>query len=419
MTKISLTVSTAAIAAGLFGAAGADAQSSFFERNRYQSVTERPQPEFDPVPIRLGSFEATPRLRAGVGHRTNLFASSTNEVDDSFALIEPAADIVSTWSRHQLGGAASATITEFADTGSESTTDLRARAFGRLDATSRLSFVGAVLAENTFEPRSAAASDPAAAEPVEVSRFGGEVGADYETGRIALRGRVSQDAYDFEDVPLTAGGTRDQDFRDRDETTASVRASYAPRRDYALFAEGILTERKYDAPTAPNPLNRDSDGQIVRVGANFELPVLIRGDIAVGYQQFEYDDPAFSDVDGLSVEGNASWFVTELTTISASATRRVIDPGLETSAGATLTGFTLRADHELRRNLLVNAEVDFANYDFETITRDDDRIQASAGAVWKVNRNAAVEFTYQYTDQDSNLQPFSDNRLLLALTLRP
>ncbi|WP_084395821.1 outer membrane beta-barrel protein [Henriciella aquimarina] len=419
MTKTSLFLSAAAVTASILGAAQADAQESFFERNRYVSVTERAQPEYDPIPIRLGAFEATPELRTGVGQRSNLFASSTNEVDDTFFLIAPSMDVVSTWSRHQLGASVSAEATEYADTGSESTTDLRARAFGRIDANSRFSIVGAALAEETYEPRSAAASNPAAAEPVEVNRFGGETGADYETGRVRLRGRLSYDSYDYKDVPLNGGGLLDQDFRDRDDTSANVRVSYAPRRDWAVFAEGVVTDREYDTPDTPGALNRDSTGTTVRAGVNFELPVLIRGDVAVGYHQYEYDDAAFNDIDGLSVEANASWFVTQLTTISGTATRRVIDPGLQDSAGATLTGVTLRADHELRRNLLINAEIDYAGYDFETVNRDDDRIRLGAGATWKLNRNVAVDVTYQYTDQDSNLQPFTDNRLLLALTLRP
>ena len=408
------SAATAAVMAST--ALTADAQDSFFDRNRYVSVADRAQPEYDPVPVRVGAFDARPRLRTGVGYRSNLFASTTDETSDAFAVIAPSVDLESTWSRHEFGASLAAEHTEYLDTDSESATDFFARAFGGVDATSELGLVAAVVAEHINEPRAAAASDPDAAEPVEVDRLGAEVGANYERGRVRLRGRLSADTYDYSDVALSAGGTRDQDFRDRDELSASARVSYAPQRDWAVFAEGTVTKREYDQNAGQN---RDSDGTIVRVGANFELPVLIRGDIAVGYHQFEYDDPAADDVSGLSVEGNASWFVSELTTVSANASRRVIDPGLQATAAATQSALGVNVDHELRRNWLINAGASFTNYDFENFDRSDDRVDLEVGSLWKFNRNAAVRLSYRFTDQDSDVRSFTDNRVMATLTLTP
>lgn len=410
-----------AAAFGLLLTSGLDAyaQTGFFERDRYEAVTDRSQPEFDAAPIRLGAFNASPRLRAGVGSTSNLFASATDETSDTYLLARPSVDINSTWSRHAIGASLVAERTEYSDTSSESATDLSGQLYGRLDATSRLSFVGSTAASRVNEPRSSVASIPDATEPVEIHRIGAEVGADYEANRVRLRGRLAVDNHDYRDVALNSGLIRDQDFRDREEKSASVRASYAPRRDYAVFAEAIVTDRSYDAPNALNPLNRDSQGTIIRVGTNFELPILVRGDIAVGYHQFEYDDAAFADVDGLSVEANASWFVTQLTTVSGSASRRVVDPGLQNAAGATQTGLSARVDHELRRNLLINGELEYSGYEFEGLNRDDDRYRASIGTTWKLNRHAALNVSYQHIEQNSNQQPFTDNRLLAAITIYP
>lgn len=419
MFKSAHIVTAAAATALTASAFTADAQDSFFERNRYTAVADRAQPEYDPVPVRLGAAEARARLRTGVGYRTNLFASTTNETSDAFAVIAPSVDVNTTWSRHEIGVSAFAEHTEYQDTSSESATDYGARAFGRLDATGDLSLVGAVRGDHTNEPRSAAASDPSALEPVEVDRIGGEAGADYENGRIRLRGRLSADSYDYQDSPLAGGAVLDQDFRDRDELGGSLRVSYAPQRDWAVFAEGIVTDRSYDNPATPALQSRDSQGRTLRVGTNFELPILVRGDIAVGYHQFEYDDPTIDEVNGLSVQGNANWFVTQLTTISASATRGVIDPGLQGSASATQTALGVTVDHELRRNWLIDAGVDVSNYDFEDINREDDRYDLHVGTLWKVNRNVALRLAYRYTDQDSNQRSFTDNRVTASLTLTP
>ncbi|MEM5516233.1 outer membrane beta-barrel protein [Henriciella sp. AS95] len=413
-TKIALLAGVAAVSAGY-----ASAQASFYERNRYVSVTERAQPEYDSVPIRLGAFEARPAVYVGAGYRTNLFASSTNETEDSYLLLRPTVNLQSTWSRHSLAVSLSSETTEYNDTSSESSTDLRGRISGRVDASSTASLVGNVIAENIHEPRSSVASNPAAVEPVEYSRLGGEVGADYVAGRVKIRGRLSSESFDYEDVRLNAGPMLDQDFRDRDETSANVRVAYAPQRDWAVFVEGIVTERDYDAPVAPSTLNRDSQDTVIRVGSDFELPFLVRGDVAVGYFQTEFDDSAFGDIDGLSVAANASWFVTQLTTVTGSASRSVVDPGLQTAAGATQTDVSVRVDHELRRNWLINATLGMSDYDYENINRTDERIRVRLGTEWKLNRNASLNASYDYFDQDSNQQPFSENRVLVGVTLRP
>lgn len=401
-------------------AVSANAQEeNFFARDRYTSVTERAQPEYDPITKRAGAFEILPEVALGAGYTTNLFASQTNETGDGYVSLVPSLDVRSTWSRHQLGFNASVGTTQYFDNGDESTTDYGVTGFGRVDASSELNFTGAIRADRSHEPRFAAASVPNALEPTPIDRIGGEIGANYEAGRIQIRGTLSVDDYAYDDVELRTGGTLDQSFRDRTETAGTIRTAFAVERDWAIFAEARLIDRSYDGPTLANPLNRDSQGTVFLVGTDFELSSLIRGDIGIGYQNFEFDDPAFSDVSGFSIDGNVEWFVTELTTLSARGVRTVVDPGLQISAGSTLTGFDVRGDHELRRNWLIYGEAGIANYDFEGINREDDRFSLGFGSTWKVNRRAWFEAGYRYTNQDSDFQSFTDNRITLSLRLFP
>ena len=187
---------------------------------------------------------------------------------------------------------------EYTDTTSESRTNIRVGADGRLDVSSAFALFGALQAEDLVEPRSNISSLQNAEEPIEYSRLGGEVGARYESGRIRIRGALGLQSSDYDDVELTNGLIQDQDFRDRDELSATVRVSYAVERDWALFAEATRDESDYDAPNIFNAINRDSEGTILRVGSDFELSSLLRGDIGIGYQQYEYDDPTLTDVDG-------------------------------------------------------------------------------------------------------------------------
>ena len=288
---------------------------------------------------------------------------------------------------------------------------------------SRFALTGGARAETFFEPRTAISNLPNALEPVEANVVGANVGGDYEFGRVQLRGRIGIDSFDYEDVPLRSGGTADQDFRDRDETVGTLRAAYAVERDWAVFAEARLIDRSYDNNSAAGetetPFTRDSQGTVFLVGTDFELPVLLRGEFAVGYQSFEYDDARFNDVDGLSVDGRLEWFVTQLTTLTANANRSVIDPGLFGEAGATETRVGLRADHELLRNLILFGQIGVANYDFENTDRSDDRFDLGAGLTYKLNKRAWVETAYRFVSQDSDVQDFTDNRLTVTLKLFP
>lgn len=401
------------------GTVAAQDDEDFFIRDKYEAVTERAQPEFDPLPVRIGAFEARPQLGFSAGFTDNLFAVGTNEVDDTFVGFAPQVELDSTWSRHSLGLRAAIDHLEYSDVSSESRTNVGLAADGRLDASNSVSLFGSVRVDDLTEPRSNIASLQNAMEPVEFSRVGGEAGILYEAGRLKLRGAIGLETFDFDDIELDGGLIQDQDFRDRDETSFSGRLSYAVERDWALFAEVIRNENDYDPPNIFNALNRDSQGTIARVGTDFELASLLRGDIGVGYQQYEYDDPTFADVDGVSVAGNLQWFVTQLTTISGAAQRNVIDPGLVLSNAAIETSVTARADHELRRNVILTGEARFTNFEFENINRDDDRITAKVGATWKINPNIWLDGSYELTDQSSNVQDFSENRLLFGLRIFP
>ncbi|MEM9053925.1 MAG: outer membrane beta-barrel protein [Pseudomonadota bacterium] len=421
MTKNSIKFSALAAMSVALGSGAVVAQDdeNFFIRDKYEAVTDRAQPEYDPVPIRTGAFEVRPEVDFTAGFTDNLFASGNTETDDFFVGIVPSIAFDSTWSRHSFGFGGEIDHREYTDTTSESRTNIRLQADGRIDVNSNFNLFGAVEAGDLTEPRSNIASVLNASEPVEYSRIGGEAGGQYESGRLRVRGAVGLQTYDYDDVELNNGLIQDQDFRDRDEISARLRVSYAVERDWAVFAELIRNEDDYDPPNVFNALNRDSEGTIVRVGTDFELQSLLRGDIGVGYFQSEYDDPTLVDVDGASVAANLQWFVTQLTTVSGTAGRAVIDPGLVQTNAAVRTNVGARADHELRRNVILTGEARFTNYEYENIDRDDDRIDLRVAAVWKVNPNIWLDGSYELTDQSSNVQDFSENRVLFGIRIFP
>lgn len=394
-------------------------EEDFFVRDKYVAVTERPQPAYDPVPMRAGAFELRPELHAEVSSRSNLFATAEDEVDDVVLIAAPSVSARSSWSRHALNVEANVRHREYLDVGSESNTNYGARVDGRIDASSKLNLVAAVRAARVNESRASAAAVLDALEPTEIDEAGLSLGANYESNRVRLSVEGSIDEFDYNDAELSDGEVFEQDFRDREDARLRARLSIAASRDAALFIEAEQIQRDFDSPADPALFNRDSEGTIVRVGANFELPVLLRGDVAIGHQSYEFDDERVTDFDGLSINANLQWFVTQLVTISGGASRSVEDPGLLNSAGVEVTSWGVKADYEARRNLLLFASANFGNFDFGNIDREDDRWTGSIGATYKLNNNVWVETSLSHTDQDSNIQDFKDTSISVALKLYP
>ena len=404
-----------------FGAVSAFAQQNpgenFFARDRYVAVTDRAQPAYDPQPLRLGALEVTPELNTGLGFRSNLFFADGNDTQDGFTRLNPSLYAETTWSRHKIGLDTNVDFVDYFVNSNETVVNFSGRGFGRFDLGSYTSITLGVFGAIANEPRSAAGVVVNSTEPIDFSVAGVDLTAQYQRGRLRSSLGITADRTNYDDVGLVTGGILDQDFRDTDEVNVDGRVDWAIQRDWSIFGRASYIDRETDGPTLEAPLDRDSDGVILQAGTSFELPVLVRGEIAVGYQRFDFDSDAFGTVEGVAVDANVQWFVSQLTTLTATVGRDIVDPGLGVSAGAFQTRAGIRADYELRRNLLIRAQADYARVDFEAIDREDDRFDLGLGVVWKINRNIHLDTSYQYTNQSSEFQGFNDNQVVLALRL--
>ena len=443
-----LVAATVAIASPL-----ANAQE-FFTRDRYTRVTDRFQPDFDPEPVRVGTFLANPVLTAGIEANDNIFAVPDGVVDgdgntisadsDVIARLGVASRITSDWGRHQLNGNASIDHREFFDFGDESFTTFAAGVGGRFDATRDFNIEANAFGINTAEPRTSEAAARTFAEPIEFTQLGFSIQGNYTRDRVRVRSFVDVNDFDYNDATLSqaardALGTpeaiaiaSDQGFRSNTFSRLGGQVAYAISPDVAFFGQAEVNQREHDVGTLvideltgeERLANRDSEGYRVEVGADFELPSLLRGDVAVGYLEETRDDPAFADFSGLSLDAALSWFPTRLTTVTGTAYRRTIDVGLVSTGGALETGFGGRVDHELRRNVLIFARADFLNREFEDFelldgsVRDDDSIIAGLGATYKLNKRMHLDAAYNLFDRSSNDAFAEFNRNTFSLTLR-
>ena len=217
------------------------------------------------------------------------------------------------------------------------------------------------------------------------------------------------------------GGIADQDGRDRDEILGEFRGDYAISPDTAVFGRIRYINQEYTSTTAGGT-TRDQDGYTLDVGANFDLSNLVRGEVGIGYLTRSFDDPAFDDVNGLSVDGQVEWFITPLTTITAFASRGLQPAAVANSPAFISTAYGARVDHELRRNVILSAGFDLGEDDYEGIDRTDDRSNITLSGTYLLNRYVGVSLDFVNTQQDSsgvNGQPdFEVNKVLIGVILQ-
>jgi len=382
-----LMVSTAVVAIMAPGAFGQEGDNPF-SRGRYTAVTERSQPEFDPLPVRAGVFEVEASIGVSEAYNDNIFAEPNNEDDDSIIRLRPQVDARSTWSSHEVAMGASVDHSHYLneDNDSENATDYNVYLNGRLDVTRTFALRAGVdsqhVTEQRYEPASIGAPEPAAFD-----RYGVFAGASYRVDRVQLDATVGIREQEYDQVA--------QQQRDNTDAYINARASYAVSPDVAVFVQGRRSELDYSQS------NRDGSRTTVDIGVNFELAAPFRGEIAVGSFQDERD--VFADTSGLSVAANVQWFPTQLTTVTFEAFRGATDPGLATSATAVTSSYGVRVDHELYRNVLLYGGLRMENNTFEgAIDREDDTLAGWVGAAWKLNRHAHLEAMYSGRSQDSS-----------------
>lgn len=387
----------------------ASAQDNPFLRGRHQAVTERNQPEYDPEPIRAGSFVINSNLLAAAEYNDNVFGQSSNTVEDTIIRIRPEVVATSNWSVHAISAGASVDHHEYTGEGSETTTDYNLFLSGRLDGTRNFQVTASANAGQQTEARYEPASQ-GAPEPAQNRYLGADIGASYRSDRLLLQAQA---------------GTRDNNYqylyaqRDMTENFISGRVSYALSPDIAIFADVRQTDFDYDQSA------RNGNQISYRAGVSFELSAPFRGEVSAGQVTDERDAPGVADSEALSLDASVTWFPTQLTTVTFRGFAGITDPGIVEALSANTQRYSVRADHELLRNVLLFGEFGFGNYEFNAapgfplFDREDEYVEGAIGAAYKLNKHAHIEVGYHTRSTDaSGAANFSVDQNVFSIGLR-
>ena len=393
--------------------------ADLFARDRNVSVRERPRPEYEALGLTAGTFAVYPLLQIDAEHNDNIFATATGADSDWIVRLKPEIQVESGWSRHSLSAFARGTIARYQDFDAENYEDWDVGANGRLDITRASNIAGGVNFASITEPRTSSNAPASTREPVSYDLASSFLAASHVAGRVKLSARGDRREFDYQDA-VTLGGTLvDQDNRDRTISSLTGRVDVALSPATALFVQATTNKRDYDTAVSALLPARDSEGYEVLAGANFEVGAVARGEIAVGYIAQDFDAAVYDEIDGFGGRAQLEWFPTQLTTVTTFGSRTIEDSGIVGSGGYLSTSIGARVDHELMRNVLLNAEASLSTDAYEGIDREDQRLQLSVGGTYLLNRNVGVSLSVGRFEQTSDGlaggAEFDANRLTATL----
>ncbi|MGH8589222.1 MAG: outer membrane beta-barrel protein [Gammaproteobacteria bacterium] len=392
---------------------------------RGETVANRPRPELDPLGVHAGGLFVYPRLRLQEFYNDNIFATDSDENDDFITLVSPRVDVASDWTKHAFGLYAKAAIGRYANQTGEDFEDFSVGTNGRLDITQRANLRAGVsydrLHEGRGSPDDTRRQD--GSPPVEPTIF--DVGSVFLTyqqwlGRFLLESGGVADRLDYDNVRREDSTIINNDDRDRAIIAGNLKMGYEFMPGYTAFVRGEVDYRRYDNLDDLN-VDRDSEGYLIEFGTDFDVTAVLFGNVAIGYRSQVYDDPSFDTIGDVAGRASFTWNPTGLTTVSASITRgEVIETTLNGSGAIIETAGGVTLDHELLRNLLLQAAVSVIDDDYQDIDRSDTYVRAGFGAKYLMNRYIHLDLSYDYLSLGSSAQgaDFTNNTIFFGALVR-
>jgi hypothetical protein len=400
-----------------------DAQQAgqgMFVRDRNVSVSQRPHPGYDAVPVPVGGFLALPRLDAGAEYNDNIYAVAAGQKSDTIWSVNPEVDLQSNWNRNALSAFIRSATRDYTRYTTETTTDYQLGAQGRLDAGDG-KFSGGGDTGLLTEPRTSPSTSHGTTHPVRYQQSDGFFNAVEELNRVRLTGRIDVSNLDYHNGVDPTGKPVVEDDRTHTDYTYSGKAEYAISPDTALYVFGAYNDHQYKLQPPSVPLDRNSHGEVVSGGANFDITKTIRGDIQIGWMQQQFAARGFSTYSGLSALGKVEWFPSDLTTVTLTGSRQVSDSAAPGSAIFIAGATSLQVDHELLRNLILTGRLGYEDDAYQAVARDDHILNGYAGARYMLNRYVGLTVGYTYLKNTSTGAAkgpqFDVNRIMASLNL--
>ncbi|HZU63533.1 MAG TPA: outer membrane beta-barrel protein [Novosphingobium sp.] len=387
------------------------------------SVADRARPDYQPVGGRLGAFFLYPQLSANWGITDNVRAVDEQRIGDNYWDLQGGAQLVSGFSRHQLklGGYAGRSF--YQGHAGEDGTRYGGSLAARLDFAGQTSIDLTAAAEHLLLARDDYNSPYGAASPVRYDQLQVKLGASRVFNRLTLRALGGVLGLTYHSPLSDTGALIDQRYRSRTGYSVLMRADYELQPGVSLVARAVWDDQAYRLPASdpaqPGGLARSSVGWRAEGGLAFRLTGKLYGEARLGYMRRRYDDARMLTAKGLSFGADLAWNLDARTSLRLTADRRVDETASITSAGARVSEFDLRVEHELARNLILTAEGDYQRQNPLGPDTPSTEWRGEANARWLINRRLSAKVTYRHAQRACTdpAHAFRSNTGLVGVTL--
>ena len=365
-------------------------------RPRHRTADALDASGYDPLGIRVGSFTMLPSIELRGGYTSNAAGASTGGPSGLITLV-PELLVRSDWSRHELGFRFNGVYDYFTDTSVAPKPAVNAEANARIDLPRDWAL--RLRAGYDFETQSLSSLDypTGVDDPPGINTYTAGATLDGTLGRTVLqwRGNVAYSGYEdgkAGDVTIPQG--------DRDNTlvSAAARVGYEVTPVLTPFVEAEVSDRSFRQKIDTNGFNRASQGVTLRGGIAYSADPVLKGELAIGWHHERYEDTAFQPLNAMTIDANVLWAPTELTNFALRAATYVEPTTDPSSSGSIVYDVGVRAQHALRRNLTLEADLGYQHQRYEGIDLADATYAAGFGVTWKINRAAWVvgRFSQEY-----------------------
>jgi hypothetical protein len=383
---------------------------------RGQGVEERNQKALDPLGVRAGGFLLYPKFEFEEKFNSNIYAKSTNEKSDFITVASPSIEAKSNFNRHSLDLAIESDFGFHAKIDDENYQDFAASAKGRIDVISEFKVNIGANFNRKHEPRGSP-DDEGSKKPTIYRQSSVNIDATYKPNRASISLDWKADKFDYDDASKASGTAINNDDRDKSEYVTSLRLGYDVFPENEAFVKAEYNIRKFVDPLDDTGLNRDSNGYRISAGTTIDLTGLMEGEFSVGYMSQSYDDAQLPGISAPFIDGKIDWHITPLSTLTGKVGRSTVDTTSASSPGYVDTKLNIDLKHELFRNQIIGAGMNYSLADYKGIDRTDHTLEFSANSDIKLNRNAFLRLNLTYRKRDSNLNVNDFDETVIALML--
>lgn len=354
------------------------------------------QEPYDPAGIKVGSFVLFPEAEFGASYYSNVFHAPGSPSDWAMD-VRPSARLASNWGAHALELRASGVLSFYNDFPTEDDRGYTIEARGRLDITKRANLQALVSRQQYLENRSALdASSVGTRSVIDTDRA--ELAYNQRFNRLSYQLRGSIQDYTFGSTENAGVVTSN---RDRDYTvyTETLRTSWEFKPSFSPYVEVAYNHRDYAIAAQSDSINRTSNGQRYRFGVSFgNAGETLRGDISLGYGIQTPEDSRLHSVEGLTIDANAAWRVSALTTMLFNASSDISETTTANVGGAFYRSAGLEVRHQLRSYLVASAGLIYSNQNSQDGVINDNQWSETAGIEYFANRNTVLFGKYRHVN---------------------